>query len=489
MMKWLPVKCLLWFLLLCTACKEQGELKQILLLSGENRKELEVALRHYEGDSLKQRAVCFLIQNMPGNGTIAYTFVDNNNIACPLEDLLALSVDSLYKRIQSGSFRQEQPVPDLLSISSGYLIENIDLAFEVWKSYPWCKQLSFDEFCRYILPYRLKQEPLGRWRAYYYHRYKPVADSLVQAGATMKDVVVYFNSHYGKKYIQDATKIPGDFPFSLIEHLGGGTCDHLALNAVQLFRAIGVPMNLDLLPYHGKVNGGHAYNSFINEAGQFYFFSPYEREPERAGWIAPLVQRVSYEWQPEPNVEVNKWNSLIVNRHLKNVTDEYYKTTAVSFPAEMMDTLQYLATYNRGSFRVVAQTRVENNSAKYPTLSCGLLYFPMVGGEQELLSAGNPFIVSDNGDVDLLCVNRKDVLVNGVKLYDAKRILTLGNEKYTLCYWDKGWQPVKTVVSKDSETLDFGIVPLNSLFLVYGDTFMGRMQRPFAVKEGECIYY
>lgn len=31
-------------------------------------------------------------------------------------------------------------------ITADYLIENIDLSFEVWKKYPWNKHLSFDDF-------------------------------------------------------------------------------------------------------------------------------------------------------------------------------------------------------------------------------------------------------------------------------------------------------------------------------------------------------
>lgn len=76
-----------------------------------------------------------------------------------------------------------------------------------------------------------------------------------------------------------------------MEKIGGGTCDRLALNAVQVMRSIGIPLDLDELPYHGKVNGGHAYNSFTDEKGQFHYFSPYEREPERnAGWLPWCVE-------------------------------------------------------------------------------------------------------------------------------------------------------------------------------------------------------
>ena len=57
--------------LFCLACRtpEEKQLETALQFAGENRSELEKALRYYNPysiDSLKYRAVHFLIRNMPG---------------------------------------------------------------------------------------------------------------------------------------------------------------------------------------------------------------------------------------------------------------------------------------------------------------------------------------------------------------------------------------------------------------------------------------
>lgn len=49
----------------CSQSRSGGELEQALKLSGENRNALEAVLAHYKHDSLKYRAACFLIKNMP----------------------------------------------------------------------------------------------------------------------------------------------------------------------------------------------------------------------------------------------------------------------------------------------------------------------------------------------------------------------------------------------------------------------------------------
>lgn len=464
-MSWLFVTCLLTVLLV--ACRPESMLDQALKQALDNRSQLEIVLDYYKQDSLKYKAACFLIGNMIGKGAILY--VENK---------------------RDSSYIQKEPEPDLRKITAAYLIENIDIAFEVWKKYPWCKELSFDEFCRSILPYRLRQEPLDHWRRFYYYRYRVITDSLAAAGASMKEVVFFMNSHYGKKYIHDVDRIPGDFPLELIEKFGGGTCDHLALNAVQQMRAIGVPLNLDVLPYHGKVNGGHSYNSFTDEKGQFFFFSPYEREPERNKWIAPLVQRICYERQPEGEIKSNRWNAQLVHPQLANVTSQYYQSCSVTLtlPSQLSDSVVYLATYNRGEFKVVAQSRVKSGRALFPLVTCGLLYFQVAPKGNKLCPVGYPFVTNADS-VCFITPVQKTVELNGLSLYDVKRVLKLGTEPYSLLYWEEGWKPLKTAVSKDSYTLDFGEVPVQSLYLLYGDIGMECMQRPFLFEKGKPIYY
>ena len=51
---------------LLSACNQVSDhLEQALEQAGTNRAELEKVLRHYRDDTLKYRAACFLIENMP----------------------------------------------------------------------------------------------------------------------------------------------------------------------------------------------------------------------------------------------------------------------------------------------------------------------------------------------------------------------------------------------------------------------------------------
>ena len=47
------------------ACGGKTNLETALIQAGDNRAELEKVLNHYAVDSLKYKAACFLIENMP----------------------------------------------------------------------------------------------------------------------------------------------------------------------------------------------------------------------------------------------------------------------------------------------------------------------------------------------------------------------------------------------------------------------------------------
>lgn len=413
--------------------------------AGANGKELESVLEHYRqtGEEQKERCARYLIIHMDRRAAITY----------------------------EGIVQEKEVItPDLQAIRADFLIENIDLAFEVWKKYPWCNHLTEDEFCRMILPHRIKNEPLEDWRKFYYHKYRDVADSLAEAGATMEEVVFFFNTRYGKRYTHDAEKYRGDLSYKLIEEIGGGTCDHLALNAAQVMRAIGIPLNIDVLPYHGKVNGGHAYNSFTDEQGEFHFFSPYEREPERNRWVAPIVKRICYE-----------------SPVYQEVTPSYFPVADVVLEQPYLS----IATYNRGCLNEIKSGVTEDGKTAFKDLSRGLLYFPVDSLENPVDIP--PFILGGDGVPKFIPAPEpeRSVQLKDMHLYDVKRVLTLDTARtYTLRGWENGWKDISTALPSDSLTLHFDSVPDYKLFVIYGSVpYVADMQRPFVVQGDSMVYY
>ena len=60
-----------FLLILSAGCRHTDpDLENALRQAGENRSQLEQVLDHYRNDSLKYKAACFLIANMPGKYSI-----------------------------------------------------------------------------------------------------------------------------------------------------------------------------------------------------------------------------------------------------------------------------------------------------------------------------------------------------------------------------------------------------------------------------------
>src|SRR5690606_28693113 len=67
---------------------------------------------------------------------------------------------------------------DIEVVGFDYLVDNIEWAFKVREEQPWGKNIPFEAFCEYVLPYRLGDEDLSYWREEIYHLYNPLLDSI-----------------------------------------------------------------------------------------------------------------------------------------------------------------------------------------------------------------------------------------------------------------------------------------------------------------------
>ena len=164
-------------ILLVAACNtEQRELKQALRAAGSNRPELEAVLDHYrsDADSLKLRAAKYLIRYMPLHRSYGdeierlYDRIDSMIPCYGDPDSLTAAIADEYLRVKS----QISTHFDIQTVSSDYLIRNIEQAFDLWRNKPWAGLLDFEEFCEYLLPYKCyDMQPLTDWRSDWADRY------------------------------------------------------------------------------------------------------------------------------------------------------------------------------------------------------------------------------------------------------------------------------------------------------------------------------
>lgn len=164
------------------ACGGKTNLETALIQAGDNRAELEKVLNHYAVDSLKYKAACFLIENMPYHYYYTGEEVDYEKQFFKMLHETALSpeviADSLNRGRMNEQFGRTELKYDIREVDSVYLVHNIDWAFKVWREQPWGKKVSFENFCEYVLPYRVGDECPVEWRERLYDKYNSLLDSI-----------------------------------------------------------------------------------------------------------------------------------------------------------------------------------------------------------------------------------------------------------------------------------------------------------------------
>jgi hypothetical protein len=237
--------------------------------------DLQQAMDHYKRpeDTLKREALLFLIENIENKKGYSLQAtkkfipvydavcrvgekngVDNRNVHIPPQ---------LYN--EAWSEFPKQYYSDLHNIKAELLIENIEYAFKAWQ-FPWAKHLDFAEFCEYVLPYRILEEPLSPWRKYLYEQQKDfIAYLLKEQIDNPVEVIKLLNDSLLKKFVF-YSKI--NAPYLSIEDLyqnPAGQCEHRYLLFTAMARALGLPVAIDFSPQYTRYPGSHSWTVLTND--------------------------------------------------------------------------------------------------------------------------------------------------------------------------------------------------------------------------------
>ena len=271
--------CLLFLVIWFAACSHTDPLlEHALTQAGANRKELEKVLDSYrDTDEEKYRAARFLIRNMPFyhsyEGKALDKYLQYYKSFSAGDRGAQVVIDSLKQADGAFTMASLTKRKDPVTIDSAFLTAHIDWAFKVRREQPWGKNVSFQDFCEYILPYRIGDEPLSLWRKELYEQYNPLLDSLrATPGADdpLQAAKIILN-HLRK----EGYKYTGQFPDG--PHVGPeilqwkvGNCRDFADGLTYACRALGIPCGTDRVFVRGDCNSSHTWNFTLDKDGHSY---------------------------------------------------------------------------------------------------------------------------------------------------------------------------------------------------------------------------
>ncbi len=172
-------------------------------------------------DSLKYRAAAYLLEGLPRQWHYDVDFFDMTG--------------------------RRKRVPDCEVIDVDYLAENIEYAFKAW-DLPWCRDLSFGDFCRWILPYKMADEQPVKWRRELWEEYSWVLEVADSTSGT-RDVCRMVNDSVNEWFtVNWDNPYQLDINFFQAKELKEAACYGASTMILYPLRALGVPAVLEGVP-------------------------------------------------------------------------------------------------------------------------------------------------------------------------------------------------------------------------------------------------
>lgn len=489
-------------LLLCS-CSKHTQLYDALELAGTNRLELESVLKHYQDSGLKLDAARFLIEYMPGKyGIVAQNYDDKykkflENI--PHEDSVSWRTDSSVVALMLDSLSrwvipQKHRVEDLKSIRADFLIRHIDAAFKVWQESKYAKYYSYDDFCHYILPYRMGNEPLSDWMKVGNKRYRHLLDSAL----TPREIAVRIALDGGMRYNIGMGKYPYPQSFEEMARSRWGTCEEMALYLSLALRSIGIPSGIDFVPAWANRSVGHCWNVVKDTCGRFV----------EVGYGAEGVNNVVYK------VSKIYRREYAIGKDA-DVTAEYampQSDLTFRLTKDVGNVLVSLCTFNNRDWTPVAFALADGKKVRFPSVGRGTLW-----GENEILPyqdegkglvylamksderipVANPVILYEDGSQRILSADVQHTekvtlfrkypfyVTNSSDIYDSNNVCP--EDTYELFYWDDEWKGLGRQVA-ESDSLVYESVPCSALLWLHNYT-RGKEERIFTYENGKQIWW
>ena len=385
-------------------------------LAGSNRHELERVIAHYKADpadSLKLKAAEFLILNMPGKYSESYE--------APWEDVATVNLrwsSSSDKQKVLDTYQLGNPVrkEDIEHITSEYLINNIDLAFQAWNDKPWGKYISFDTFCEEILPYRIGTEPLENWREKVLASFADINNSLkddstitaVEACGKVNDVLPRFR----------LDKDFSNMSFTQLMATTRGMCDSQAALAAFVMRGLGIPVTIDFTPQWRNHPTGHSWNSVCDSAGQHISFMGTETNPHGSHQGNTLQKAKAYRktYKHHKVVEPDEVHTPpLFQDNLFDISSEHNNMASAAIPVKYHPEIPpgsvFLALFYDFEWRLTGHGEADPDSLRFQHAGKDILYLPIYYTNGNQTPAGDPFYIDTDGKTHILSPDSPDSLM------------------------------------------------------------------------------
>lgn len=320
---------------------------------------------------------------------------------------------------------RQKKINDTTVIDFNALINNVDLAFQDWQEGLWASHLSFDDFCEYLLPYRVGNEKFEPWREALREEIWPSLDIAIKSD-DMYDQVYWaackVNDALRKRHFHNQEILPQigvEWPVSVLKNIRMGECYDYAKWTTYVMRACGIPVAIDFTPQWPDRAHNHYWNVLFDNSGYSKPFMGGESNPgypSKEGRKIAKVYRYTFAYQDHSLCALNEK----VNAHIppsldcpfiKDVSAEYFKSQDLTISLNCAcphDAFVYLAVFDNHNWIPVAFAQIESGKrATFRNLGTDIAYMPVYWGEKGAISAGDIIILNRDGSTQAMHADNK----------------------------------------------------------------------------------
>lgn len=431
-------KLILLFLVCVYSCNQyNSEVNKALKLAGNNKGELIKVLDYYKNQNNKEKlkAAEFLISNLPYNYSYDTVNLYKYDIVYKTYDSIKrfkkkININKFWDslKVRENPYRNVYYKPfqeDIKVVAGDFLINNIDLAYDSWKTNPYARDsVSFNDFCEYILPYRHVQgKAIENWRSFFMKENKNHFRDLYPMPFT-KACDSLFMQYKDYKFDYWITQNLPILKFKYFMKMKRGNCAIKSWFNTYVVNAEGVPMVTDFVPAWGTKEDNHQWNALLYggktlyfesfwESGNNWFYNPEINnnlfEDDWTGKIRlPKIFRHTFSTHMEgpisdERLELENIPPLFRNIKKMDVSDEYFKAIDVAvelIKAPLKNTYYlYLCVLGVNKQWVPVQWgKIKGNKVVFEKMGTDIVYQPGYYKNGRLIPFGNPFHLDHDGN-------------------------------------------------------------------------------------------
>ncbi|MBM3324385.1 MAG: transglutaminase domain-containing protein [Calditrichaeota bacterium] len=143
---------------------------------------------------------------------------------------------------------------DLVQVSAAELFDDLLASLEAREQLPWAQELSDADFRRYVIPVRIDDEPLQRYRRWLMQELA----AAVKGCQNAEEAALEVNLWLGQRVTFRPTDWRDQGPLTTIS-CGFGRCGEETILLVAALRSVGVAARMAYVPYWAQCDNNHAW--------------------------------------------------------------------------------------------------------------------------------------------------------------------------------------------------------------------------------------